>query len=537
LFGISSRPPRKRFSLTSAGTKTAGQVNNSVANRLSESLERHKLEVLAVFSTAYFLLTVYRVSRQLFWFDELFTLYISRLPNLKLVWRAQMNGVDFNPPLFWVLTRFSEHILGEGPIAARLPAILGFWVFCLCLFRFISLRLSVLRACVSMLFPIVTGAYWYAYEARAHGIVLGFCGIAVISWQTAADRSARRGWWLFALGGSLTCALLTHSYAFLIFVPIVFGELSRTVSRKRLDWPVWTTIAASSLAVLASLPFVHRAISDVGSQNFFSANLAKMVMVYTDLLIPAAGMLVGWAVLTFFVREKREGLTDEQGLRGYEIFALWAFVAIPVFEYAAAKLTGAPFFSRYGISTVAGFAGLLAVAVGKRPAVAIGTLVLLIGQIGVASLGFESGSVLVEPSSGYRISTRIREFRERYEWIDEEKALPTVLIDDLDFMPTAYYAPASVASQLVYIVWPKWDINGEGSARLRACCKSEPTVLGLADFLLSHDAFLVYGGPRSAYRLAYFVNAGATIKTKMETRDHFLVLVTYPKGTAIESSR
>jgi len=51
------------------------------------------------------------------------------------------------------------------------------------------------------------------------------------------------------------------------------------------------------------------------------------------------------------------------------------------------KLTGAPFLSRYGISTVAGFAGLLAVAVGKRPAIAIGTVALLMGQIGVASLG------------------------------------------------------------------------------------------------------------------------------------------------------
>src|SRR5258708_19602834 len=225
----------------------SGRSFNSAATWLSETLERHKGAVLAVFSTASFALTFYRASRKLCWLNELFTVSLSRLPDFKSVWHAVLNGADFNPPVLYLLTRFSEHILGEGHIATRLPEILGFWVFCLCLFRFVSLRLSVLSACVSLLFPLVTGAYWYAYEARAHGLVLGFCGIALISWQAAAERAARRGWWLFALGGSLAYALLTHSYGFLIFAPIALGYLCSTISRKRLDWPVWTTIAASSL--------------------------------------------------------------------------------------------------------------------------------------------------------------------------------------------------------------------------------------------------------------------------------------------------
>jgi hypothetical protein len=348
---------------------------------LSETLRRHKGVVLAVFSLAYFGLTFYRASRKLFWLDELFTVYLSRLPDFKSLWHAVLNGADFQLVLI-LLTRISERIFGEGHIATRLPEILGFWVFCLCLFRFVSLRLSVLSACVSLLFPLVTGAYWYAYEARAHGLVLAFCGIALISWQAAAERTAPRGFWLFALGGSLACALLTHSYAFLIVAPIVLGELWRTISRKRLDWPVWTTIAASSLALLASIPFVHAAVG-VGSQSYFSANLGKLQMSYRELLIPGgATILAGWLLLTCLFHEESEGVRHEPGLRSYEVFALWAFVAIPVFEYAAAKITGAPFLSRYAISAIAGFAGLLGVAVGKRPALAIGTILLLALQIG-----------------------------------------------------------------------------------------------------------------------------------------------------------
>jgi hypothetical protein len=519
----------------------SGRSLNSAATWLSETLERHKGAVLAVFSIAYFALTFYRASRKLFWLDELYTVYVSRLPDFKSVWHALLNGIDFNPPVLYLLTRFSEHILGEGHIATRLPEILGFWVFCLCLFRFVSLRLSVLSACVSLLFPLVTGAYWYAYEARAHGLVLGFCGIALISWQAAAERAARRGWWLFALGGTLACALLTHSYAFLIFAPIVLGELCRTISRKRLDWPVWTTIAASSLAVLVSIPLVHGAIEAVKEpvfQAYFAASLAKLNSLYSSLLIPGgATILVGWLLLTCLFHEEIESPRDKSGLRSYEVFALWAFVAIPVFEYGVAKLTGTPFLSRYAISAIAGFACLLGAAVGKRPALAIATILLVVVQIGFDFKRFVSGTVLVEPSSGYQISTRIHEFNERYQWMAEDKTLPIVLIDDLDFMTTSFYAPPSVAPQLIYVVWPNEGMIGESSPRLKACCNAEPAVVGLADFLASHDTFLGYCGGRNAYRLEYFVKTGATVKTVREAGDHFLVLVTYPKKTAQESFR
>lgn len=510
----------------------SGRRIDSAANWLSETLERHKGVVLAVFSIAYFGLTFYRASRKLFWLDELVTVYLCRLPDFKSVWHAVLNGVDFNPPVLYLVTRFSERIFGEGHIATRLPEIVGFWVFCLCLFRFVSLRLSALSACVSMLFPLVTGAYWYAYEARAHGLVLGFCGIALVSWQAAAENSARRGWWLFALGGSLACALLTHSFAFLIFIPIFLGELWRATSRRHLDWPLWTTIVVSFLALLASIPLVSKVVTEVGTDPFFFANLVRLQNSYRKLLIPnGADVLVGWLILTCMFYEERESLGLKRGFRRYEVFALWAFAAIPVFEYGTAKFTGAPFLSRYAVSAIAGFACMLAAAVSRRPILALGTILLITAQIGWDFKKFWSGSALVEPSTDYQISTRAHEFRERYEWMAEDRTLPIVLIDNADFLPTSFYAPARVAPQLVYVVWPKGDLNGKLVARMRVCCNSEPAIVELTDFLASHDTFLVYGGPFSAERLQYFVNGGARVETRRETNDHFLVLITYSKRT------
>jgi hypothetical protein len=103
-----------------------------------------------------------------------------------------------------------------------------------------------------MSFPLVTTAYFYAYEARPHGIVLGFCGIVLVCWQAATDRFDRRFWPLLGLGGGLVCALLMHSYAALLFVPVGLGELTRSVRLRRIDWKVWLTIAISSLTILVS---------------------------------------------------------------------------------------------------------------------------------------------------------------------------------------------------------------------------------------------------------------------------------------------
>ena len=147
---------------------------SATADRAADGLRRHKYIILIFFSCLYLLATFYRASRKLFWFDELCSVYVSRLPDMASVWSALKHGMDFNPPLFYAVTRLSESLFGEGHIATRLPAILGFWIFCLCLFRFVSCRTSVLAGLISMLFPLVTTAYFYSYE-RGHMELCSAC--------------------------------------------------------------------------------------------------------------------------------------------------------------------------------------------------------------------------------------------------------------------------------------------------------------------------------------------------------------------------
>ena len=117
-------------------------------------------------STVYFADLFLRASQKCFWFDELFTMYLCRLPNFKSTWTAVTHGADFNPPVFYLLTRGAQRLFGEGLIASRLPALLGVWLFGVCLFVFVARRAGVVSGSIAGLFPFFTLVQFYAYEAQ-----------------------------------------------------------------------------------------------------------------------------------------------------------------------------------------------------------------------------------------------------------------------------------------------------------------------------------------------------------------------------------
>jgi uncharacterized membrane protein len=186
-------------------------------------------------SLLYFTDICLRASRKCFWFDELVTVYLCRLPDFHSTWAAVAHGVDFNPPLFYLLTRSSQRLFGEGLIATRLPEILAFWLFCVCLYFFVSRRVGRLAGFVAAALPFFTLAQYYAYEARPHAIVLGWCGLALVCWQRATE-GERRYLWLAAFGLSLAGALMSHVYAVYVVFPFVVAEIYRLLKNRRFEW-------------------------------------------------------------------------------------------------------------------------------------------------------------------------------------------------------------------------------------------------------------------------------------------------------------
>src|SRR4029077_19684334 len=95
---------------------------------------------------------------------------------------------------------------GEHPWALRLPAILGFLLMMLCIYRFVAKRTSPVYGLVAMVMPLVTAAHEYAYEASGYGLLLGFAAFAILCWQQAGEDGLRTAA-VLGLAAGLTAAV------------------------------------------------------------------------------------------------------------------------------------------------------------------------------------------------------------------------------------------------------------------------------------------------------------------------------------------
>src|SRR5438874_1998081 len=91
---------------------------------------------LAIFTVVYTIGMACMNLRRSLWIDELIMSDLSDLPSIRDIWPLIGKGIELNPPLpFWI-TWVVHHTLGKGEILTRLPACIGFWVMCICLYHF-----------------------------------------------------------------------------------------------------------------------------------------------------------------------------------------------------------------------------------------------------------------------------------------------------------------------------------------------------------------------------------------------------------------
>src|SRR5690242_17467314 len=69
--------------------------------------------------------SIYIATQRLFWFDELFTLYIATVPKLSIIFTALGNGVDALPPTYYMLIRMAVGLFGQTEVVARFASALA----------------------------------------------------------------------------------------------------------------------------------------------------------------------------------------------------------------------------------------------------------------------------------------------------------------------------------------------------------------------------------------------------------------------------
>ena len=217
-----------------------------------------------------------------------------------------------------------------------------------------------------MVFPLVTIAYGYAYEARPYGLVLGFSSLALLCWQGAAE-GPRRMWWLIGLAVSGAASVSSHYYAIFLLVPLGVGEIVRSLTRRRIDFPIWIALGCALLPLLLFLPFLQQARTY--SHHFWAQPKWGMIPgFYYFLLMPTIGPIIATLIASSLwpageSSHRPPSPPASQQPPCYEIAAALGFIAIPAIAVIVAKLVTGAFTHRYALSAVIGFSILCAIAV------------------------------------------------------------------------------------------------------------------------------------------------------------------------------
>ncbi|HLY19466.1 MAG TPA: glycosyltransferase family 39 protein [Bryobacteraceae bacterium] len=485
--------------MTPVGITKRSQSERSRSNRATVVLP-------ACFSLLYFADICLRAAGKYYWFDELVTLYVCRLPDLHAVYQATLLGADYNPPLFHILTRLAQAPFGEGLIATRMPSIMGVWLLCVCMFAVVAKRSGPAAGSVAMLLPLLTSARFYAYEARATGIVLGLAGLAALAWQRLPESRYRKAW-LGVFGISLLGAFLTHCYAVALLFPFGCAEACRAWRMRRLDRPPWVLMGCAVLvASVFYVPLLHAFRRHVGA-GFFPPGLGSPGWFYGTLLAPAMLALVACLAAMAADRAIASG-SARPTVPVADLVLAVGFLALPVAGLAMAVVLHGPFIARYWFPAIVGVclaAGYASAGRAKWITSALAILLALLVAGDFARLVRHRilgvGEALVEPNTLLAMNTTPGQPLHAYQGLlaDTPGDAPIVVTDGLEYAFLVHYAPARNRSRLLYFRTHQDDFVGDLLESLHQCCQVSYNFAYPRDFARATPHFYVYGKSQDAF--------------------------------------
>lgn len=207
---------------------------------------RHLLPLLALAAA----LRVYGVWIPQFWYDENFTLIVSRLPIERMI--AATAG-DVHPPLYYLITWVISQIAPAAPPwVLRLPSVLFSLVSIILLYLVMrELRIpEKVQIGALLMMVLLPMQVWYAQEARMYALLEMLVLFALLF--------VLRGHWI---GAGISAALLLYTQNYGAFYIAALGIVVLLWDRRSLPHAVITF----GLAVAAYCPWVRVILSQMDS--------------------------------------------------------------------------------------------------------------------------------------------------------------------------------------------------------------------------------------------------------------------------------
>jgi hypothetical protein len=188
------------------------------------------------------------------WFDELLTFDIAKAKTVPQMWEM-IGRIDFQPPLIYLLSRFSMRIVGATPLGLRLPSMVAFYAASLTFFFYVRRKLGNGYAVCALLLLWVGQTGPFATEARPYALFLMFFAVLLLSWDVAAT-SEKRTLALWGVGLSNVGMLSVHVFAPLSLFPFLAAEAARFSRTRKPDLRLWAALLLPIAVTALNLPLV-----------------------------------------------------------------------------------------------------------------------------------------------------------------------------------------------------------------------------------------------------------------------------------------
>jgi hypothetical protein len=449
-----------------------------------------------------------------FWYDELVTLYVARFPTLKQIFLFFESGKDTTSFLPAMIVHAMLKVPGRPEVMTRLPFIATYLLMGLCVWIFMRRRYSVGYATAAVLLTALPVKYFYfATEIRAY--VFAFLGtaFALVCWQAANRRGARRGLAAFGVFCGLSMALLFHAFAIFLFAPFVAAEAYHWWSKRDLRVSMVAAIVLFPATLAIMLPNIRNAGRLYGHTFWSKPTTVGLADVYRMFLDPLIASLP-WFLLVFafyaYYSRKRDGsdatllgpAVEPGGFTAEEWVMLLAMSFTPVVGYMASFLLGV-FRQQYMFYCMSGMVLLVVGAIAEvmRRRVAAGWAVLAVillfmwrEQKGLVRNG-------IYTLAGKKVQIRSpSEYVPAWDKTIQNIPLPIVADGPDTLLSVNQYAPANITDRLYILTSNARAKKYPGSYTNELNMEIFGTILGqhVADydqFVAQHHDFLLILNP------------------------------------------
>lgn len=469
------------------------------------------------------------------WFDEFFTLFISRLPSAAAIFHAI--PADGQPPLQYWLTHFLVVCFGQSELVLRFPELIAYAGSGFLAWRIARTHGNAVQALFAPALVMGGGLCNLAWTARPYELLLFFTAAAFVCWQAACLREQRRLLPLTGLALALAGAILSHHFGILhIGVFLLAGESVRALRRRRFDAPMMAAVAAGSTPLIITLPLAHRSGIVLGdavrhSTNFWAHASPLDLLTWWNMVTP---LLLITALMLALTREPQWGDPSlnqpTPGAPEHEWAAALALsLLLPIQILVAALATG---YSqpKYAVSASLGLALLAAWGLPRvrfrramlQPAMALAVPGLLIVSVGRLALDQFQHPLWRPQLATAAVSPVLA---------GAPGNLPIVVASAYDYLPDWWYSSPPLRQRLIYLSDRQYAVRQQDflpELTLTADRGDAPMpTADYADFIDSHPRFLLLCSGRArldwtCYRLA---NSQWKLSLLAQTRGNVLYRV------------